>query len=86
MFEDESVNVDVACPNCGHLNSMPVHEFEESAERHFVCVGCKAGVRIEANEFRKRLDNVREELEELEREAARESKKGKRPRKDDFQI
>jgi hypothetical protein len=86
MFEDESVNVDVACPKCGHLNSMPVHEFEESAESHFVCVACKVGVRIEANEFRKRLDHVREELEELERGAALESKKGKRPRKGDFQI
>ena len=37
---------DVACPKCGHLNSVLLHEFEESAETHFVCVGCKVGVRL----------------------------------------
>jgi len=84
MFEDETV--DVACPKCGHFNSILVHEFEEHAETHFVCVGCKVGVRIEANEFRQRLSQVREELEGLERDAAREAKRGKRPKKGDFQI
>ena len=84
MFEDETV--DVACPKCRHLNSIPVHEFEEHAETHFVCIGCKVGVRVEGNEFRQRLSQVREELEELERDAARETKKGKRPKKGDFQI
>jgi formate dehydrogenase maturation protein FdhE len=85
MFEDETV--DIACPNCGHRNSILVREFEESAETHFVCQSCKAGVKIEANEFRHRLEQVREELESLERDAARESKrKAKRPRKGDFQI
>ena len=84
MFEDETV--DVACPKCGHLNSILVHEFEESAETHFVCVGCKAGVRIEAKEFRQRLGQVRDELAELERGAARDAMKGKRPKKDDFEI
>ncbi len=84
MFEDETV--DVACPKCGHLNSILVHEFEENAETHFVCGRCKAGVQIEANEFRQRLDQVRDELEELEREAERGERKSKRPRKGDFQI
>lgn len=85
MFEDETI--DVECPSCGHKNSILVREFEESAETHFVCVGCKAGVKIEANEFRHRLEQVREELEELERQAALETKpKTKRPRKGDFQI
>ena len=46
MFEDETV--DVKCPKCGHLNSILIHEIEEHAETHFVCVGCKAGVRLEA--------------------------------------
>jgi transposase-like protein len=85
MFEDETI--DVACPKCGHKNSILVREFEESAETHFVCEGCKVGVRIEANEFRHRLEQVRAELEDLEREAARDVKqKAKRPRKGDFQI
>ena len=84
MFEDETV--DVACPKCGHLNSILVHEFEESAETHFVCVGCKVGVHIEAKEFRQRLNQVRDELAELERGAAREATKGRPPKKDDFQI
>lgn len=84
MFEDETM--DIACPKCGHLNSVLVHEFEQSAEAHFVCVECKVGVRIEAKEFRNRLGKVKEELEDLEREAAREARKGKRPKKGDFQI
>jgi phage FluMu protein Com len=84
MFEDETV--DVKCPKCGHLNSILVHEIEEHAETHFVCVGCKAGVRLEAAEFRQHLGKVRDELAELERDAARQSTPRKRPGKDDFEI
>jgi len=84
MFEDETI--DVTCPKCGHLNSVLVHELEEHAESHFVCVGCKAGVRLEASEFRRHLSQVRDELAELERDAAREAHKGPRPKKGDFQI
>ncbi len=85
MFEDQTV--DVACPKCGHKNSILVGEFEKSAETHFICEGCRSGVKVEASEFRRRLEQVREELEDLEREAARETKKkAKRPPKGDFQI
>ena len=70
MFEDDTV--DIACPKCGHKNSLLVREFEESAETHFVCQNCKVGVKIEANEFRQRLDQVLKEVQDLEREAARE--------------
>lgn len=84
MFEDETI--DVACPKCGHLNSILVHEFEEHAETHFVCVGCKVGVRIEAEHFHERLGKLREQLAELERDADREAHKSPRPKKGDFQI
>lgn len=85
MFEDETV--DVACPKCGHMNSILVRDFEESAENHFVCRNCHVGVRIDAVEFRQRLDRVRKEVEDLEREAARDAKRpARRPRKGDFQI
>ncbi len=84
MFEDETV--DVKCPKCGHLNSILIHEIEEHAETHFVCVGCNAGVRLEAEEFRQHLSKVQNELQQLERDAARQSTQGKRPKKDDFQI
>ncbi|MBF6561309.1 MAG: hypothetical protein IVW56_13565 [Candidatus Binataceae bacterium] len=85
MFEDESV--DVACPQCGQRNSLLVRALEEQAEIHFVCVKCGAGVKLEANEFRARLDAVRAELHDLEREAARgPAAKSRRPRKDDFNI
>jgi phage FluMu protein Com len=84
MFDEETV--DVKCPKCGHLNSILVHEIEEHAETHFVCVGCQTGVRLEANEFRQHLNHVRDEVAELERDAAREATKAPRPKKDDFQI
>jgi phage FluMu protein Com len=84
MFEDETV--DVKCPKCGHLNSILIYEIEEHAETHFVCVGCKAGVRLEAAEFREHLSHVQNELRQLERDAARQATQGKPPKKDDFQI
>jgi peptide subunit release factor 1 (eRF1) len=85
MFEDETI--DVACPQCGYKNSILVRELEESAETHFVCRKCQAGVRIEADEFKHRLDQVLKEVEDLEREAARDAKRpARRPRKGDFQI
>jgi DNA-directed RNA polymerase subunit RPC12/RpoP len=85
MFEDETV--DVACPKCGHRNSILVRDFEENAETHFVCTSCGVGVKIEADEFKHRLDQVLKEVEDLEREAARDAKRPpKRPRKGDFQI
>lgn len=83
MFEDETV--DIACPNCGQKNSILVRDFETSAEAHLSCHHCKAVVRVEAEEFRQRLDDVRKELEEIQLEARRTTK-GRRPRKDDFQI
>ena len=85
MFEDESV--DVACPQCGQRNSVLVRAIEEQAEIHIVCAKCGAHVKLEANEFRARLDQVSAELHELEREAARDpGAKTRRPRKDDFNI
>ena len=85
MFEDETVAV--ACPKCGHKNPVLVREFEESGESHLVCAKCKVSIKVEANEFRQRLDQVRKELEDLEREVALESKKKpQRSRKGDFQI
>jgi transcription elongation factor Elf1 len=85
MFEDETV--DITCPSCGHRNTIQVRAFEESAEAHIVCESCNAGVRIEAEEFRKRLAQVRKEFEELERKASRNARrKPRQPRKGDFQI
>jgi len=85
MFEDETV--DVRCPKCRHLNTIQVREFEVGAEAHFVCEECKTGVKVEGREFHDRLARLRQEVEDLEREAARESKgKPRRPRKGDFQI
>ncbi len=81
MFEDETV--DIACPKCGHKNSILVSEFEQNAEAHFACAGCGVGLKIDGDEFRGRLEQVRKELDEIERDAKR---KTKRPRKDDFQI
>ena len=84
-FEDQTI--DIRCPNCGIVNSIPVREFEEHTESHLVCVSCKAGVKIEAHEFRQRLEEVRKELEEFELAATRDSRqKLKRPRKGDFEI
>jgi transcription elongation factor Elf1 len=85
MFEDETV--DVACPKCAHRNSILVREFEERAQTYFTCGKCGAKVRIEADEFKQRLDQVLKEVQDLEREAARDNKRpAKRQRKGDFQI
>jgi hypothetical protein len=83
-FEDQTI--DILCPKCSHVNSVPVRDFEEHAERHVVCMSCKAGIKIEAHEFRQRLEEVRKELEEFEQEAMRDARPIKRPRKGDFQI
>ena len=85
MFEDETVAI--ACPQCGHRNPVLVRQFEDRAEGHIVCGGCQAGIKIEAREFRQRLDQVREELQDIQLKAAREGKKeNRRPAKDDYQI
>ncbi|MGO9604188.1 MAG: hypothetical protein ACLQAT_12455 [Candidatus Binataceae bacterium] len=84
MFEDETV--DINCPKCGHINTIAVRQFERQSQTHFVCEGCQVHVKVEAGEFHARLAQLRKEVEELEREAARDSKRPKRPRKDDFQI
>jgi transcription initiation factor IIE alpha subunit len=85
MFEDDTI--DIACPNCGRKRSILVREFEEAAESHFTCDGCGVGVKIEGDEFRQRLDQVRKELEQLKREAGKKAKRNPaRPRKGDFQI
>jgi transcription elongation factor Elf1 len=84
MFEDETV--DVACPQCGQKNSVLVRDFEANAEVHLTCQSCGVAVKIEAQEFRQRLDLVRKELEQIQIEAKRAGRAGRRPRKDDFQI
>ncbi|MBV8772574.1 MAG: hypothetical protein JO166_09645 [Deltaproteobacteria bacterium] len=83
MFEDETV--DIACPNCSRKNSILVREFEASSEARITCQHCGAIVKVEADEFRRRLALVRKELEEIQLEARRAGK-SRRPRKDDFQI
>jgi len=85
MFEEDTV--DIACPNCERRNSIAVREFEATAEAHFVCSGCGAAVKIEGDEFRQRLEQVRSELAQLERDADKEARrKAGRPRKGDYQI
>ncbi len=85
MFEDETV--DIACPQCGHRNSLLVREVEAQAESHIVCANCKVGVKVEAKGFQQRLDQVRQELEDIQREAQREGDKTKpRRAKDDYHI
>ncbi len=83
MFEDETV--DIACPKCGHPNSILVRDFEANSEARINCHHCGVTVKVEAEEFRQRLASVRKELEEIQVEARRASR-SRRPRKDDFQI
>jgi hypothetical protein len=83
MFEDETV--DITCPNCGQKNTILVRDFEANSEARVSCHHCRVMVKIEAEEFRRRLAFVRKELEEIQLEARR-SGKSRRPRKHDFQI
>jgi hypothetical protein len=85
MFEDETV--DIMCPQCGHRNALLIREIEENSESHIVCASCKVGVKVEAQGFQRRLDQVRKELEEIKREALNENDEPKARRsKDDYQI
>jgi transcription elongation factor Elf1 len=82
MFEDETV--DIACPKCGHMNTILVRELEQSTEAHIVCEGCKAHVKVEAAEFQNRLHKIEDEVEAMETEARQAGRP--KPRKGDFQI
>jgi transcription elongation factor Elf1 len=85
MFEDETV--DITCPKCGHRNSLLVREVEAKTESHIVCTSCKVRVKIDAKEFQLRLDQVRQELEDIQRKAHSQSRKpSPRRAKDDYQI
>jgi phage FluMu protein Com len=59
----EDQTIDIRCPNCGNVNSVPVREFEEHTESHLACMNWKAAVKIEAHEFRPRLEEVCKELD-----------------------
>ena len=85
MFEDETV--DISCPKCNHRNSLLVREIEARTEAHIVCEKCKVALKVEAREFQLRLDQVRKELEDIQREVASANIKPKpRRSKDDYQI
>jgi len=85
MFEDETI--DVACPKCGFKNSLLVREIEQTVETHIVCQGCRVGVKVEASEFRQRLNQISDEVESMTQEARQERTKSQsRLRKGDFQI
>lgn len=85
MFEDETI--DISCPQCGHRNSVLVRDIEANTESHIVCEKCKVHIKIEARGFQERLDQVRKEVEELQRHAQSENKKpNSRRAKDDYQI
>jgi hypothetical protein len=83
MFEDETI--DVACPKCSHRNPVLLREIEANDELHIICEKCKVGVKIEAKGFQQRLDEIRKELEEIQREAHLDNPRPRRT-KDDYQI
>jgi len=84
MFEDETV--DIACPKCGFKNSLLVRDFEQNPETHIVCQGCKVGVKVEALEFQRRLNQINQEVENMRVEARQAGKKNPPKRKGNFQI
>ena len=84
MFEDETI--DIACPHCGYRTSLLVVEVEATAESHIICKKCNAGIKIDTRDFQQRLDQIRKELEEMERNARSTSRGAQRRTKDDYQI
>jgi phage FluMu protein Com len=85
MFDDETI--DLACPKCGFKNSLLIRDFEQTAETHITCQGCRVGIKVEASEFQQRLSQISNELETIGLEVRRAQKKNQyRPRKGDFQI
>ncbi len=83
MFDDETV--DIVCPNCGRKNPILVRDVEDHSETRVNCHQCGAVVKVDAEDFRRRLAQVRQELEALQLEARRAGN-SRRPRKDNFQI
>lgn len=83
MFEDETI--DVPCPKCNQMNPVLLREIEANNELHISCEKCKVGVKIEAKGFQQRLDQIRKELEDIQREAYLENPKPRKA-KDDYQI
>jgi len=85
MFEDETISI--ACPQCGFKNSLLVREFEQTSETQIVCQGCRVGIKVEASEFQRRLDEISNELETMSLEARQARRRSlNRIRKGDFQI
>jgi transcription elongation factor Elf1 len=83
MFEDEII--DIACPKCSHKSSVLLREIDGKNESHIACEKCKVLVKVEARGFQQRIDQVRMELENIQREANFENPRPRRV-KDDYQI
>ena len=85
MFEDETISI--ACPQCGFKNSPLVRQFEETSETRIVCQGCRVGIKVEASEFQRRLNQISTEVEIMSLEARQARRKSlSRIRKGDYQI
>jgi len=85
MFEDEAIAI--ACPQCGFKNSLLVRELEQTSETRIACQGCRVGIRLEASEFQRRLNQISHELETMRLEARQARRRSlNRIRKGDFQI
>jgi transcription elongation factor Elf1 len=85
MFEDETIGF--ACPQCGFKNSLLVRQFEQTSETMIVCQGCRVGIKVEASEFQRRLNQISIEVETMSFEARQARTKSlNRIRKGDFQI
>jgi len=84
MFEDETVAI--ACPNCGHKNALLVKEAETVPEAEVICVHCHQTIKIELEGLHRHLDEVRAELDAIQRDAVAPKKKPGSSSKDDYQI
>jgi len=83
MFEEETIAV--ACPNCAHKNSLLIREVESATEAEVTCGHCHRTIKLELEGFHKHLDQVRSELDAIQRDAVAPKKRGASS-EDDYQI
>lgn len=67
MFDGD---LDIPCPECGHKTPVAIRELETNPDPHIVCGGCRKTIRINADDFRDKMKDVRKSIDDLKKKLA----------------